>query len=67
LCLATILKKHKEKGKKVLKNENKKPHQKQGKERKGKKKFRSACILCIPVQIHAELYCCLLDLGPGRV
>jgi len=58
------------------KKEKKKPHQKREKRRRkkskkkiesGKKseeKFRSACIL---LSLCAELYCSLLELGPGRV
>ena len=67
LCLAAILKKHKEKGKEVLKTKKKKPHQqekKRKKEKSTKKKFRSAYIL---LWSCGKLYCCLLELGPERV
>jgi hypothetical protein len=64
-CFSFEKKRKRQRGAKKRK-EKAAPIRKKNKERKGskEKKFRSACIL---LWSCGELYCCLLELGPGRV
>ena len=54
----------KNKKRKKSRTKKKKEQEKNRKWKKSEEKFRSACIL---LSLCAELYCSLLELGPGRV